>query len=153
LLSSLRIIPAIPFVEKLLPNDELSSGFFSDHVELAFPGLNSLPFLLPFVFATAISRFKEQLWPSVTFLATVPVVLLSGRRAVQVTFMLAPLVTYALNWLSPATERKAVSRRVVTATLVMVAVVGISVVALGAISDVGVTGLKERLGAGFAFSD
>src|SRR5262249_2757456 len=86
LLSSLRIIPAILLVENLSPKQELSSVFFSARFNLVFPGKTPLLFLLLFLSATAISRFKEQLWPSVTFLATVPVVLLSGRRAVQVTF-------------------------------------------------------------------
>lgn len=152
-LSALGVVPAPPFADALLSKDEMGAGFLSGHVELAFPGLNSLPFLLPFVLTVAVTREQKRLWPSVALLATLPLVILSGRRALQLVTMLSPLMAYAIGSVQPRVARTLISRRVFRVALAAVLLVSTLVPVLSYFSDISVEGLGQRFSAGFDFSN
>jgi hypothetical protein len=152
-LSALRMFPTIPFVEKLLPNDELSSGFYSGHVELAFPGLNSLPFLVPFVFTVAVTRERNRVWPWIALVASLPVVLLSGRRALWLVTLLSLILLHGITWFQPRALRRRTTARLLRTALAVGLLASASIAFLGYFSDISWEGMADRFSAGFAFSD
>jgi hypothetical protein len=152
-LSVLNILPQIPFSESLFATSDLGVGLHGAHVELAFPGLNSLPFLVPFVLALAATRRQGRLWPCIAAIATLPIVILSGRRALQLVTILSPVLIYGFTFIETKTARKLSRRRmklVLAATLLLVPFL-ISIFAH--VSEISLSGLKERFAAGFDFSD
>ena len=152
-LSAVGAIPPIPFASALLSNDELSSGLYSGHVELAFPGINSLPFLVPFVLAVVLTRQKRRLWPWMALLVALPVVILSGRRALQIVTMLSPLLVYAACCIQPSHVKKSTSPRILRTVVIVLLLIAASISVFGYFSEISVAGLGERLSAGFDFSN
>ncbi len=152
-LSSLSIIPHIPFEESLLSSSDLGVGYHEGHVELMFPGLNSLVFLVPFVFALAVTRQTNRFWPYIAVLVTLPIIILSGRRALQVVTILAPLLTYLFGRYRPAPEKLIMTHRLKIALVFAAVLIPGAVGSLGGFTDLTAEGLKDRLYAGFDFSD
>lgn len=151
--SALHLIPDIPFAKSLLSDDEISSGFYESHVELAFPGLNSLPFLVPFVLGVAVTRKEKRFWPWAALCASLPIVILSGRRALQIVTVLAPLLVYLFCRFQPRAPKKPLSHRLIRSVAIAVIVAVISFFSLQLFSDLTAAGLKQRLFAGFDFAD
>src|SRR5690349_2118380 len=59
-LSQLGILPGIPFLESFFSADDLGIGTFEGYARLNFPGLNSFPFLVPFLMAALAVRWSDQ---------------------------------------------------------------------------------------------
>lgn len=152
-LSALNILPPILFSESLFASSDLGAGFYDGHVELVFPGLNSLPFLVPFVFALFVSRKQNRFWPCVALVVTLPVVILSGRRALQLVTILAPVLTYGFTLFQTKTARELSGRRIRFVLAAAVLLVPFLLSVFAGVSEISISGLKERFYAGFDFSD
>src|SRR6266487_4590668 len=81
-LSQLNILPEIPYLDSLISPDDLSNGVYDGYAGLAFPGLNSLPFLVPFLMTTVVIRWSQsggkavsKLWLSAILILNLALVL------------------------------------------------------------------------------
>lgn len=158
-LSLLNIVVQIPHQDSLFSMDDLGAGLPEGHVELRFPGLNSLPFLVPFLIAAVVSRSSQpggrlvsRFWLSVALSSGFIIVILSGRRAVQLVTMLAPFLTLALGIFQPKKERRLLMRSLGRVTMALVLLVVLSVPLLRSVYSINFEGLADRFSAGFDFS-
>jgi O-antigen ligase len=159
LLSQLNVLPPIPYSESLTSTDALSSGLFSEHVELAFPGLNSLPFLVPFVMASLVIRSRQpdenstsSLWLWVTLLTCLTIVLLSGRRALQSVTILAPLLVLILGSFQPQREKSHLRKSLVRMTSVLALGLVLFTALILPFKIISIEGIVERFSSAFDFS-
>jgi O-antigen ligase len=158
-LSQLGVLPEIPNLVGLFSPDDIGFGAFDGYTRLAFPGLDSFPFLVPFFVAMVQVRWAQQskrwvpkLWMSVALLLILAVALISGRRALQVTAMLAPFLTLALVSFQP--EGQKLVLRTSLRRIAVVFVLGIFVAApvLSLVYSIDLPGIAERFSSGFAFT-
>ena len=115
-LSAAGIVPSLPYLEWLSFGETLGIGLHQGFVEVLFPGLNSLPYLLPFLIASLLVRAGEHARPGMrvhwaAFGALVALGLVSGRRAVFVVVAIAPLVALAVAGGGVPALRSTVRRR------------------------------------------
>ena len=166
--SSLHLIPEIPGLRTLIlgsgpesdQNSMLYSVYFNEgFVALNFPGLISYGFLVPFLIAAVIDRLrnKTSTWAGkgpvlVALLFSLPPVILSGRRALQLVTMLAPILTLALGMFSPGRERLLLLKSCARVMGLMLGCVLLAFWFLNAANLVTVEGLSERFSSGFDFS-
>jgi hypothetical protein len=133
----------------------LDDGF----VAMDYPGINSLPFLVPFSMALAscLSRvtgvprlFRVSLWTG--SLLSLGAVLLSGRRAFYLVALGAPFLTLLFQSFQPIQERRRSRTALIRVAIGGVLALVIAVVALNASYGVSLAGLENRLAVGFDFS-
>jgi hypothetical protein len=164
-LSQLNIVPHIPHIESIFTTEELDStlylgvSFSEGHVELTYPGLLSLPFLVPFLMAAVVGRrshpdgeWVSRPWLSVALFLSLLIVILSGRRALQLVTMLAPFLTLALGIFQPKKERRLLTRSLGRVTVALVLLVVLSVPLLRSVYAISFEGLADRFSEGFDFS-
>lgn len=159
-LSQANILPQIPHLDALFSMDELGADFYEGHVEMRFPGLNSLPFLVPFLIATVMTRGSQaggrlvssRIWVWTALLFSLPVVLLSGRRAIQLVTILAPFLTLALGYVQPPKERLLLLRSLRRLAVVLALLAVLAIPLLGAVFDITYEGVANRFTEGFDFS-
>lgn len=135
----------------------LSKGF----VLMQVPGLNSIPFLLPFALATVtignsaaenkMSFGTRILWWAAVF-SGLTVVFLAGRRAFYVVTLTAPILIAVFSRFLPMRERRFGARSVFRATTVGVIVAALIILIVGPFFGVTFGGLAHRLAVGFDFS-
>jgi len=129
------------------------------YISMQYPGLNSLPFLVPFslaVLVTCSGRRRQTLispvWAWIALGAGLEAVLLSGRRALLLVTMLSPLGILVFSRFQPAAEkhlhRKGLFRIATTGILALI----VSMFCLNALSGISVSGLYERVSVGFDFT-
>jgi hypothetical protein len=158
-LSQLGVLPGIPYLETFFSADDLGIGTFDGYARLNFPGLNSFPFLIPFFMAMVVVRWSRQdrtwfsrLWMSTALLLNLAVVLISGRRALQLVTMLAPFLILAFVSFQPAGQRLVLKTSLRRVAVVMVVGIVISVPLLSLVYSIDLPGIAERFSSGFDFS-
>ena len=143
-------------MEVLLSSDELRSGFYPGHVELQFPGMNSLSFLVPFALAALVNRPAGQsisrLKLTVVLVSSLCIVILSGRRALQLVTILSPVLLLLFGSFQPSPQRAAMRRSLLWATAALLMLLGASVALVGPVYGITFQGLGERFSEGFDFS-
>ena len=158
-LSVLNILPRIPFQDSIFAEGDVGAAFNDGRAGLTFPGINSLPFLFPFLIAALVvqgsqrrGRSTSRVWILVALLLNLPLVLLSGRRGIQLVAIFAPVLTLALGYFQPPKERLLLLRslRRVGVALVLLVVLGIPL--LGTVFNITFQGLTDRFSEGFDFS-
>jgi hypothetical protein len=129
------------------------------YISMQYPGLNSLPFLVPFslaVLVTCSGRKRQTLispvWAWIALGAGLEAVLLSGRRALLLVTMLSPLGILVFSCFQPAAEkhlhRKGLFRIATTGILALT----VSMFCLNALSGISLSGLYDRVSSGFDFT-
>jgi hypothetical protein len=160
LLIQTNILPESRYFD-LISFDWRAQAFgLHDYIAMQFPGLNSLPFLVPFVLAALVTFLPNALgslpirrgllWAA-AFLGLASV-LISGRRALYLATLTFPFLTLLFLSFQPVVERR-LSRRVlarVTACGVLSLV--ILLIPLNAVYGVSLSGLGDRFSVGFDFS-
>jgi hypothetical protein len=134
----------------------LGEGYYS----MQYPGLNSLPFLIPFSLAALITfpRRSEGAAPVLRVGLWVAVLLglvsvaLSGRRALFLVTLTAPALTLLFLCFQPTGQRRLAWKTLVRVTACVVLAVVILLFCLNASYGIGFSGLADRLSAGFDFS-
>ena len=158
LLSQVKLFPEIPHFDSLLSEDEMGIGFFDGYVRMALPGINSLPFVVPFLMGALVvnSAQREPLLPKVwlwvALLLGSFVVIVSGRRALELVTMLAPVMVLGAIFFHAPDERdllfKSLRRFVVTLALGILLVV----LMLRPVYAISFSGFFDRFSSGFDFS-
>jgi hypothetical protein len=163
--SELHVIPEVPGLHSLFSSNELESGLFlsatfkDGHIELGFTGIASYFFLVPFLVAALMDRWLNfsGTWAGKfsligALLLSVTVVILSGRRALQLVTILAPLMTMIAGLFCPKNERLLLVRSFGRIMLLMLGVPILSLWFFNSAQLVTAEGLSERFSAGFDFS-
>jgi O-antigen ligase len=163
-LSALGVLPQSPFLESMFSREQLDSGLFysaaihDDYVGINVPGVNLLPFLLPFLMAHAAMpaidgvRWLSRRWVLITLGMSMMLTALSARRGAQLAAILAPLIIYFLALFHPKQERKPLIRVLWRTTAAIVVVIISGVMLLGRSAPLTFGGLAERFSSGFDFS-
>jgi hypothetical protein len=97
----------------LLPNLKTGITLNEEGIELGWPGFNSLPFLIPFIFCFYVLRnsfsssFKvNSSLVNIAVLCLLITVFLSGRRALILILLITPLLLIFLCYFLPASRSK-----------------------------------------------
>jgi hypothetical protein len=130
------------------------------YVGMQFPGVDSLPFLLPFTVAALVTYLPRKggapplrrawLWAAAFF--GMACVLVSGRRALYLLILTSPFLTLLFLSFQPMVERHLSRKALVRVTASGVLGLVISLIVLNAIYGVTLSGLTDRLSVGFNFS-
>lgn len=128
-------------------------------IAMQFPGLNSLPFLVPFTLAGlvtclprvlgALRLHRAWLWTA-AFLGLVSV-MVSGRRGLFLVTLTTPFLTLLFLSFQPMAERHLSRKALFRVTASGVLAVVVSLVCLNVVSGVTLSGLADRFSVGFDF--
>jgi hypothetical protein len=139
---------------------EHAFGLHEDFIAMEYPGVNSLPFLVPFSMAALVTglpciagisrHLRAFLW--IAFLLSLGAVLVSGRRALYLVTLGTPFLTLMFLSFQPKDERRRSKKSLIRVATGGVLALVISLVALNATYGVSLSGLNDRLAAGFNFS-
>jgi hypothetical protein len=162
LLIQTRILPENRFMDLISFDWEptefaLGEGF----IRMQYPGVNSMPFLAPFVFALLGVSFplikgsllSRRVWQWIALMLAMASVLISGRRALYLVFLTAPIFTALFSSFLPAVQRSLSRKSLLRVTAIGVLSVVVLVTCLGSIYGVSLNGMAQRMAAGFDFSD
>lgn len=130
------------------------------YLGMQIPGLNSLPFLVPFslaVLMTCLPRIignapvrRISLWTAA--LLGLAAVALSGRRALFLVTLMAPFLTLLFQSFQPQTQRNLTRKALARVTACGILAVVVLLVCLNAAYGIGIAALNDRFSAGFDFS-
>lgn len=159
LLSQVGILPAIPHFDSLLADDELGIGFFNGYVRMALPGINALSFVAPFLMAALVvgashpeQKLIPKFWLWLALLLSAFVVIVSGRRALELVTMLAPLMVFAAIFFHAPGERAILFKSLRRFVVTLVAGIALVVLLLRPVYTISFSGFFDRFSSGFDFS-
>jgi len=160
LLTQLKLIPETRLVSALsLGWDVESFGTQEGYTAMAIAGMNSLPFLVPYVMASLAvppSRLGHSRWWRIALLTACALswftVIAAGRRALLLVMFLSPLLIVFLRRLRPAAERSDGSRSMTKFFLAFAASISIIFVSLSLIYEFDLRLLWDRFASGFDLS-
>ncbi|HWY43216.1 MAG TPA: hypothetical protein VNX66_06960 [Candidatus Sulfotelmatobacter sp.] len=160
LLTQVNILPENRYTSSLsLGWEDQSIGFHEGYIGMQFPGLNSLPFLLPFIMAALVTQFPKTkfrivprfaLWISLFLGLTL--VLTSGRRAVMLVTAVAPILILAFTSLLPSGSRHLSRKSLARLTAALVLTLLILPIPMNSIFEGSAMGIFDRLSSGFDFT-
>ena len=133
----------------------LTNGLF----HMQYPGLDSLPFLVPFTFASFVTfsskagkpLLAREFWLFIAVFLSLVSVLLSGRRALFLVTLTAPLMTLLFTSFQPVPERTISKKRLARAAVFAALALVIGLTGLNAIYDATLEAIIDRFSAGFTF--
>jgi hypothetical protein len=157
LLTSLGILPDNGFVASLsLGWENEAFGPKEGYTEMAFAGMNSLAFLLPYVVASIAIRIpserKQRVWNAVMWLACISgcaIVLTAGRRALMLLTVLSPGLVVFFRSFQPEAEKRLNRRSIVRLSAVLLTGSVILLIVVGMIYEFSASSLLNRFISGF----
>ncbi len=160
LLIQTHIIPGSKYFDVISFDWQAQAFGLHDYIAMQFPGLNSLPFLVPFAVAAlvtflpntlaSLSLRRRWLWAA-AFLGLASV-LISGRRALYLVTLTSPFLTWLFLSFQPMVERHFSRKALIRVTASGVLAVVILLIALNGVYGVTLSGLADRFSVGFNFS-
>src|SRR6266404_4111197 len=126
-----------------------------DYIAMVFPGMSSLPFLVPFSLAALVTfqpTLVRRIWLWIAMALSLVSVLISGRRALYLVTLAAPLLTLLFLRFQPEVERRLNKKALVRVAAVGALALAISLGSLNAVFGVTLSGLADRFSVGFDFS-
>lgn len=160
LLTQLNILPDIGIVSGLALGWEPEAfGLHEGYTQMQFPGMNSVPFLVPYMMAAVAVQDPTAprhpirricLWAAC--IVGVIVVLTSFRRAFVLVIAVTPLLVVFFRHFQPEAERRIDRRSMLGFSAVIVIGVVVIVFGLGAIYEFSVSSMWEHMVIGFDFS-
>lgn len=159
-LSTLGILPHHPLIDLLSFGSDVGIGLYAGYIEITFPGLNSLPFLVPFVMtgivafpSTGRSGRTSFLLHWAALIAGMTVVLISGRRALLIVVAAAPVLISLLRLRQRDSERSENRSRLIGLFAGSALVVGGALVYLSIYHELNVLSIAKMVVQGFQFAD
>lgn len=159
LLTALGELPQFPVVEWLSFEEEEGGGLTDNFFAIRYQGMNSLPFLIPYIMASLVagvgnwrSKFLSRIVLWAALVSSLFVTVISGRRAIQVVVMLAPLIliwlgSHQIHW-----QRKATRARLNGLLVACVAIVFLFFLYLASNYNASFEDMISGFTAGFDFS-
>jgi hypothetical protein len=162
LLIETRILPENRFMDFVTFDwdpTEFAQG--EGFIRMQLPGVNSMPFLAPFVFALlgvsfpsiSGSLLSRRVWQWVALMLAMASVLVSGRRALYLVILAAPIFTALFSSFLPTVQRSLSRKSLLRVTAVGVLAVVVLVMCVGPFFGVSMNGMAQRIAVGFDFSD
>jgi hypothetical protein len=159
LLTNIGILPENPLVSALsLGWEDEAFGSYEGYTEMAFAGINCLPFLLPFVIASIAiyprSEKKEPIMRPLRWLACLfgcGIALTAGRRALLLELLLAPAMVLFFRHFQPKNEKKLNRRSIITVTALLVGCVVVLLLGLSFVYDFHLSTLWGQFTSAFDF--
>jgi O-antigen ligase len=153
----------------ILPDNKLSSlvtfeweaqsiGLHEGYVGMQFPGLNSLPFLLPFIMASLVTRrgksensavSRAGMWAAL--ILGLAITLISGRRALILLMLIAPLFIWIFSSFQLPEAKRHSRKSLLRLTLVVIVALVAMLIGSGSIHEINLPGIVERVSQGFDF--
>jgi hypothetical protein len=160
MLIMVRILPENRYYDLASFNwDAQEFGLHDGFISMQYPGINSLPFLVPFSLAALVTcprwlkgkalAGKVLLWTAA--LAGLESTLVSGRRALILVTILAPLFALLFLHFQPILERQASRKAFLRVVAIGVLAVMVLLICLNAVAGINLTGLYERFSIAFDF--
>lgn len=157
LLTSLGILPDNGFVSSLSLGWEYEAfGPKEGYTEMAFIGMNSLAFLLPYVMARIAtqtpSEKKKRVWNALMWVACMSgcvIVLTGGRRALMLLTVLSPGMVLFFCSFQPEKERSLNRRSIVKFSALLLVGIAILLAAISVTYDFSLSSLLNRFTSGF----
>ena len=113
ILTNLVILPQLFHLDLFEEESSTAFGFYEGFTEIRIPGLNSLPFLIPFCMAALVtwlpgkgSSPTHRIWLWIALLLGIVLSIISGRKAIWLVIMLSPVLILSLWLLEPKAEKK-----------------------------------------------
>ena len=155
-----NILPPSRFFDLISFDWQAQAFGLHDYIAMQFPGLNSLPFLVPFLLAALVTCIRgtvdrsllRRVWLWTAAFLALAAVLISGRRALYLVTLLSPFLTSLFLSFQPTTERHLSRKALVRVSAFGLLALVILLIPLNAIYGVTPSGLADRLSAGFNFS-
>jgi O-antigen ligase len=133
-------------------------GFHEGYVGMQYPGLNSLPFLIPFLFASLLTRSPgdksgpvSRTWLRISLFSGLAMVLASGRRALLLVTFMAPLITFFFLRFHPSQTWRLSIRAFFRAVAFLAVSSVIVLLLIDIIYEVNLSSLFDRVSEGFDF--
>lgn len=141
-------------------SDQQIFGLGEGYIHMQFPGINSLPFLVPFslaALATCLPRILgvpslRRIWLWAAVFLSLTTVMLSARRALYLVTLTAPFLTLLFVSFQPMVERRLSREALLRVTVSGVLAAVVSLACLSAVSETTLSGLADRFSVGFDFS-
>lgn len=157
LLTSLRLLPDTGFLSALsLGWEGEGFGAHEGYTGLVTAGMNSMPFLLPYVIASIAIQTPEEkkkrfrhviLWLACIFGCAI--VLTAGRRAFMLLVMLSPGLVLVFRSFQPETEKRLNRRSLITLSVLLIIGVVVLFVSISTIYEFDISSLWDRFTSGF----
>ena len=151
-LPNFRILEWLSFEEE--EGGGMRDGFFA----IRYQGLNSLPFLVPYLVASLASShgtrsdYVSRKWLWIALALSLLVVVISGRRGLQIVAALTPLIVIWLARHQPHQQRLSTRVRMTSVLLTCTAVVFVFFIYLGSSYNVSFADLVAEFKTGFQVS-
>lgn len=127
-------------------------------IHMQYPGLNTLPFLVPFVFAALVTcrpsftkTFRRILLWTALLLGLLSAAM-GGRRALFVVIFLAPVLTLFFVTFQPRDDRRSSQRDLLKVTAIGIAAAVVALGCLIATYGISFKALSDRFTAGLNFT-
>jgi len=159
LLTALNILPDNKLTNLLTFEWEAQSiNLHEGYIGMQFPGLNSLPFLLPFIMASIVTRkgkSENSVVPQIPMWAALilglATMLISGRRALILLTLLAPLFIWIFSSFQLPEAKRCTRKSLLRLTLVVIVALVIMMIGSSSIHEINLSGIVERISQGFDF--
>ncbi|MCK4829442.1 hypothetical protein KA005_77675, partial [bacterium] len=124
ILTNLLILPEFFHLDLFKEESSTAFGFYEGFTEIRIPGLNSLPFLIPFCMAALVtwlpgkgSSPMHRIWLWIALLLGIALSIISGRKAVWLVIMLSPVLILSLWLLEPKAEKRKTKHILISSSL------------------------------------
>jgi O-antigen ligase len=157
--SETGFLPGIGMIGLSALQEEQGFGFSDGYIQVTTHGLNSMSFIVPFVMALLVTDREAMdrgriaricLW--IGLFLGLGLVLISGRRALQLVTVLAPLLILGFCFFLPYGERKQTKKFLTGLVAVVLCVVMALSLVVGVVSEVSLTRIVQELFLSFDFS-
>jgi hypothetical protein len=143
LLTQLHLVPDVGLISALSFGwEDQSFGIYEGYTEMAIAGMNTFPFLLPYVMASiAIEPLREgrtRFWRVMAWMACALgwlTVLVAGRRVLLLIILVTPVLILTFRSFRPAREKLANRYSIMRVGTVLVALMVLMSVGLGLAYD------------------
>lgn len=161
MLIQIQVLPENRYYD-LVSFDWDAQGFslHEGYLFMQYPGVGSLVFLVPFLFALLVTVRQgtkdepavRRIWLWLTAFAALQAVLVSGRRALILVTLTAPFFTLFFLCFQPAVEKRSSRKTLLRVITTGILALAVSLVCLNSVSGITLSGLYEKFSVAFNFS-
>jgi hypothetical protein len=160
MLTNLLILPQFFHLDLFEGISSTAFGFYEGFTAIRIPGLNSLPFLIPFCMAALVTWLPgkgnsptHRIWLWIALLFGIALSIISGRKAIWLVIMLSPVLILSLWLLEPKAEKRKTKHILISSSLFFCFLLIIVFVLLKYTYEYDLTKIYEEFISGFNFSD
>ena len=158
-LTRLGVLPRFEIVDWLSLGEKQAVGFEDEFLAVKFEGLNSLPFLIPYVLGALLSgasltqrKLRIETYASWAALTVgLILVIVSGRRALILILLVSPVVFLILSFWEPLGEQRKTFQMMRSVLLVSMVIIACFIWYLQSTYDLTFKSMVDMFASGFNF--